>query len=112
MKPEQVQAYRDQLLRLDGQLDTAIDHLEEEIAVGGMSAGESDPFTRRSIDAELEIERNEEGIQHMVKAALNRIEHGNFGVCEDCGGKIAKARLDALPYTPYCIECETKREEM
>jgi DnaK suppressor protein len=40
-----------------------------------------------------------------VQDALERIEAGTYGTCEDCGGKIAEARLDALPFVPYCIDC-------
>jgi RNA polymerase-binding transcription factor DksA len=40
-----------------------------------------------------------------VDAALERLEHGTYGVCEDCGGPIAPARLDALPAARTCIAC-------
>lgn len=54
-----------------------------------------------------EIERNQ---LDQVDAALRRIEEGSFGKCEACGNEIAKERLDAVPYTPYCIECAQKGE--
>lgn len=41
-----------------------------------------------------------------VNAALGRIDRGAFGRCEGCGGAVAKARLDALPYARRCIRCE------
>jgi RNA polymerase-binding transcription factor DksA len=37
--------------------------------------------------------------------ALRRIDAGTFGRCEVCGREIGCERLDALPYTPHCIEC-------
>lgn len=40
-----------------------------------------------------------------IKAALQRIEVGEFGVCVRCGGAISEARLDLLPFTPFCQEC-------
>lgn len=42
---------------------------------------------------------------HQIRLALDRIEHGNYGVCTDCGRSIAKARLNALPFTSTCVEC-------
>jgi RNA polymerase-binding transcription factor DksA len=40
-----------------------------------------------------------------VNAALQRIREGTFGACLECGGPISRGRLEALPYTPYCIHC-------
>lgn len=40
-----------------------------------------------------------------INAALQRIETGDYGVCVRCGAKISEARLDLLPFTPFCKEC-------
>lgn len=40
-----------------------------------------------------------------VSAALGRIDAGTFGQCEECGKRIAKARLTAVPYTRRCADC-------
>jgi DnaK suppressor protein len=40
-----------------------------------------------------------------IEAALDRIESGVYGECEECGGRIPKARLEVLPDTPYCVKC-------
>jgi DnaK suppressor protein len=45
-----------------------------------------------------------------IEKALERIEEGSFGVCEGCNGKIPVARLNALPYATYCIECQREME--
>jgi RNA polymerase-binding transcription factor DksA len=42
-----------------------------------------------------------------IKAALHRIEAGDYGICVRCGADISEARLDALPFTPFCKECAT-----
>lgn len=60
------------------------------------------------LDSELELIHNEEGLLNDVREALNRIEQGTYGNCQECGSPIAEARLDALPYTPYCIDCAQK----
>ena len=46
-----------------------------------------------------------------IDGALRRIEHGSFGVCEECGMKIPKPRLEAIPYAALCVQCTSQREE-
>lgn len=41
----------------------------------------------------------------MIEAALARIGAGEYGACARCGGEIAEARLDVLPWTPFCPAC-------
>lgn len=41
----------------------------------------------------------------MITAALQRIAEGDYGTCAKCGAEIGAARLDALPYTPFCRDC-------
>ena len=40
-----------------------------------------------------------------IRAALKRIEDGSYGDCQRCGEPIAEARLDVLPWTPFCPAC-------
>lgn len=46
----------------------------------------------------------------LVRLALERLHEGTFGECLHCGKKIGEKRLDALPWTPYCIQCQEKVE--
>src|SRR5439155_20361021 len=45
-----------------------------------------------------------------IERALARIKQGIYGVCEHCQGKILLARLNALPYSTTCIECQREME--
>jgi DnaK suppressor protein len=45
-----------------------------------------------------------------IRAALDRIAEGTYGKCLSCGKTIGIKRLDALPWTPYCIDCQEKIE--
>jgi DnaK suppressor protein len=47
-----------------------------------------------------------------VEDALDRLEEGTYGVCEDCGAPIKLERLKILPFTTYCVRCQKKREQM
>jgi RNA polymerase-binding transcription factor DksA len=40
-----------------------------------------------------------------IEAALVRIDDGDYGFCQRCGGRIGEARLDVLPATPFCSSC-------
>jgi DnaK suppressor protein len=46
----------------------------------------------------------------LVRLALERLGEGSFGQCLHCGKTIGEKRLEALPWTPYCIECQEKVE--
>jgi DnaK suppressor protein len=47
----------------------------------------------------------------LVRLALERLENGSYGECLDCGEVIASKRLEAVPWTPYCIRCQEKLED-
>jgi DnaK suppressor protein len=46
-----------------------------------------------------------------IEAAIERIEDGIYGRCEECGGKIPKPRLEAIPYAAQCVQCASQQEE-
>jgi DnaK suppressor protein len=45
-----------------------------------------------------------------IEAALTRIQDGSYGICAVCGREINARRLDALPWTQYCLRCQQVRE--
>jgi DnaK suppressor protein len=47
---------------------------------------------------------------HQIDDALDRIEDGTYGQCDECGVKIPKARLKVLPFAKFCVECQEKNE--
>jgi DnaK suppressor protein len=54
---------------------------------------------------------NERQLLHMVETALQRIREGQFGECVNCGEEINAKRLEAVPWTRYCITCQEKVEQ-
>ena len=54
---------------------------------------------------------NERQMLGMVDSALARIREGTFGECISCGNEINAKRLEAVPWTRYCIECQEKLEK-
>jgi DnaK suppressor protein len=58
----------------------------------------------------LSLMENEEETLDLIEAAIERIEEGVYGSCQECGGRIPKTRLNAIPFTPYCVKCASKLE--
>jgi DnaK suppressor protein len=98
------------------------DQLEELLnqagdTVSGMSTDKEsfpDPTDRASAETDrnfmLRIRDRESKLIKKIKKALDRMEAGTFGICEECGEDIAIKRLKARPVTTQCIECKRKQE--
>jgi len=54
---------------------------------------------------------NDRQLLAMVESALDRIRQGSFGECISCGKEINAKRLEAVPWTRHCIECQEKLEQ-
>jgi len=74
-----------------------------------------DPTDRATMESdrnfELRIRDRERKLIGKIKDALERIEDGSFGICEECGEDISEQRLKARPVTTYCIDCKTNQEK-
>jgi DnaK suppressor protein len=58
----------------------------------------------------LRLKQTDAKILQAIDEALQRIDKGTFGICRDCGGPIAEARLNAIPWTRVCITCKEKQK--
>ena len=58
----------------------------------------------------LKLRQTDAKIMQAIEEALVRIEKGTYGICRDCGGPIAEARLRAIPWTRVCISCKEKQK--
>jgi DnaK suppressor protein len=59
----------------------------------------------------LRLRGREQRLLKKIDQALERMESGIFGICEDCGNEINIHRLEARPVTTMCIDCKTLQEE-
>lgn len=59
-------------------------------------------------ESNLGVERELEARLNEMRAALARLDAGNYGVCANCGQDINPARLKVKPEAVYCIECSEK----
>ncbi len=73
-----------------------------------------DPNDRATIESgrsfELRIRDRERKLLSKIEQALERVDEGEFGMCEDCGEEIGIKRLEARPVTTLCIDCKTAQE--
>ncbi len=119
MTDTELMTYRRQLLALQSRLNTDVSDLADE-ALGKpgdevsvnlshvpihMADQATDNFEQQFT---LSLMENEEQTLGEIAAALDRIEQGSFGCCEECQQTIPPSRLQALPYTRYCVGCARK----
>ena len=75
-----------------------------------------DPTDRASLESdrnfELRMRDRERRLIAKMQEAIKRIDEGEFGVCEVCGGPISEKRLIARPVTTLCIDCKTRQEKL
>ncbi len=64
----------------------------------------------KALHARLQARRN--FYQKKIKHALEKIENGNFGECEECGADISEERLKARPTATMCIHCKEEQEQV
>jgi DnaK suppressor protein len=95
------------------ELQSNLDGLEGE----GRASGESE--VRDSIDDATSSQATSESFEEgalvsqtleQVQAALKRLKDGTYGKCPLCGGQIERTRLEAVPWTPYCLEDQEKQD--
>ena len=73
-----------------------------------------DPTDRASLEGNrnltLRIRDRERKLIAKIDEALERIDDGSYGKCEECGGEIGVERLRARPVTTLCIACKSQQE--
>ena len=122
MTKGETQTFRQHLVTLRSRLNGDVSHLADEAlrknqkdASGNLS---SMPIHMADIGSDnfeqeftLSLLANEEQVLEEIAAALERLEAGTFGACEECHAEIPKARLKTIPYTRYCVACARKLEQ-
>jgi len=66
-----------------------------------------------SVSKESLFERSSQRrtVLRLIEAALKRIADGSFGRCVGCGNEVQDQRLQALPWTQFCLRCQGELEE-
>jgi len=111
-REEKIQEIRAKLLRqreaLLNEAETALNELPGQTIfpdLGDQATAETDR------NFMLRLRGREQRLLKKIDEAIDRIESGTFGICDDCGNEIDVKRLEARPVTTMCIECKTLQEE-
>ena len=121
MKKPELTAYKEQLLALRARLRGDVDHMADGALKKNRSEANGDlssmPIHMADIGSDnfeqeftLSLMENEGGTLALIESSLERIEEGTYGQCEECGVKIPKTRLNAIPYTTLCVRCAEQQE--
>jgi DnaK suppressor protein len=100
---------RHQERQLEHTVTTTVEQGRQAVAEDTLDVADQAVF---SYQKEMLFTQGTEGHSQLglVRQALERLHDGSFGECMQCGQPIGDKRLEALPWTPYCIACQEKIE--
>jgi DnaK suppressor protein len=96
---------RELLERLGREVETARDASDDQADAGDLA------LVDELKDEYFALADTDSAILKQVRAALARIDEGTFGQCVVDGGAIEPQRLEAVPWTPYCLEHQQQLEQ-
>ena len=115
MKKADVKAFKEQLLQLRARLLGDYTNLAESAMNrhgGEQVGGTAMPIHMADLGSDnyeqefaFTLLQNEEATLEAIERALEKIEEGSYGTCDDCGRKIPKTRLKVIPYASRCVKC-------
>jgi DnaK suppressor protein len=114
MEPNRIMFFRDLLQQ------KIVELLNDQMKTISEMTTDNERVIDTNDQASMEVERNfelrirdrERRLILKMKAAIQRIDDGTFGICVDCGNEISEKRLTARPVTTQCIDCKTKQEKI
>ena len=122
MKKAEMKPYKDMLLSLRARLRGDVTQMADAALKKTRSEANGDlssmPIHMADIGSDnyeqeftLSLMESEEDTLDAIEAALERMEDGVYGECEECSAKIPKTRLQAIPYTSMCVKCASRQEK-
>jgi len=104
-----VQHYKERLLELEKTLSARIGRAvadgRQEFIDSAHDVGEAGVADEEASEEFADADRDSIVLKE-VRDALARVDNGTFGTCVVDGGPIEEKRLDAVPWTPYCLKHE------
>jgi DnaK suppressor protein len=121
MKKAEMKLYKERLLALRARLRGDVNAMADAALRKTRSEANGDlssmPIHMADIGSDnyeqeftLSLMQTDEITLDSIEAAIEKIEDGVYGICEECSGPISKMRLNAIPYTPLCIKCAQRLE--
>lgn len=113
MNEEQLEFFRQRLLEARSEIEQDIERARNELSNG---TNEADELDRATAEEErwlsLRISEREGKLLRKIDEALQRIDDGDYGYCEDTGDPIGIPRLLARPTATLSAEAKTRREQL
>lgn len=121
MKKAETKVYKERLLALRARLRGDVTQMADAaLNKNGLEANgnlSSMPIHMADLGSDayeqeftLSLMETEEGTLGAIESALERIEDGTFGICEECSSAIPKTRINAIPYVSLCVKCASRSE--
>lgn len=114
MNEQQVEYFRQKLLNWKKELIEQSNDTLEDLRLGGLN--QPDDIDRASMETDKAIDlRTKDRIRKLIgkiNSALQRIEDGTYGYCEETGEPIGIARLEARPIATLSVEAQERHERM
>lgn len=122
MKKADLKLYKERLLSLRARLRGDVEQMADAALKKSRSEANGDlssmPIHMADIGTDnfeqeftLSLMQSEGGTLEKIEAALERIEDATYGECEECGTRIPKQRLNAVPYATMCVKCASQFEQ-
>lgn len=113
MNPTDISQFRDQLTDQLAQLrQTAMSHqkdMDENHRCDDLT-GADRASELETMEVDSSVAASESNLAKKIEYALKRIDAGNYGVCDGCGGEIPLARLRTKPSVSLCVSCQEKHD--
>jgi DnaK suppressor protein len=114
LKPNPYQPYEDLLrakqreLLLSYERDKAAGNAGPDDGIQDLADKAASAYSKELNFSLSDTERN---LLMQVEEAFNRMKEGTYGTCTNCGVTIGERRLQAVPWTVFCIDCQELQEK-
>jgi DnaK suppressor protein len=113
MDKRKTKAYRDRLLARRESLFSQVTEAEMSSRERDLEATQdpadmaANAYTKELL---ISMSANDRKLLQLIDEALERVEGGEYGECVNCGEPVSEKRLDAVPWTRYCLKCQDLQE--
>ena len=113
MDKRKTKSYRDRLLARRESLVSQVTEAEMSSRERDLEATQdpadmaANAYTKELL---ISMSANDRKLLQLIDEALVRVEGGEYGECVNCGEPVAEKRLDAVPWTRYCLKCQDMQE--
>jgi len=113
-KPNPYQQHEDALRTKQREL---IESFERDKAAGNTAVDDGiqdladKAYSAYSKELNFSLSDGERNLLMLIDEAFTRMKDGSYGVCTNCGVTIGEKRLQAVPWTPFCIDCQELQEK-